>query len=283
MSDLARIEAEVSSASPTIKRLSNKRLALIVKAGFQKIRKCLPYIVELRQRFADLPRGGANIMGCTTWKTFCITHLHRTDRALRYALAEANEETAAAEIVKPKRRTIADVDLWLREALQNGPQPRSRFTAPAGYISSNLPVPYGGKPTFKALQESVQRLGIVEERSGKRGGLYWRLPDTPLDPVTIDRTPTSFPPLPKDEAYEKLKAEQMANLVAIRKAGSARLWLSKMLQDFERLKVGTVEPEEIEAVLRTSGDREILCNCKEWLEKVSTCATAMIGRDAGRR
>lgn len=268
MSDLARIEPEISSASPTIKRLSNKRLAIIVKAGFQKIRKCLPYVFELRQRFADLPRGGANIMGCTTWATFCITHLHRTDRALRYALAEANEGIAPGEIVKPKRRTIADVDLWLREALQNGPQPRSRFTAPAGHISSNLPVPYGGKPTFKALQESAQRLGILEERSGKRGGLYWRLPDTPPAPVTIDRTPTSFPPLPKDEAYEKLKAEKMEKLVAIRTARSARLWLSKMLQNFERLNVGTVEPEEIEAVLRMPSNREILRNAMDWLTRV---------------
>jgi len=100
------IEPEEISGSPAIKKLSNKRLAIIVIAGFQKIRKCLPYIVELRQRFADLPRGGANIMGCTNWTTFCITHLHRTDRAIRYALAEQNEIRVEVTEQRPVARPV---------------------------------------------------------------------------------------------------------------------------------------------------------------------------------
>lgn len=82
--------AEEISAPKSVKKLSNGRLVVCVKDSFQKIKKALPYIVELRARFDALPRGGA-IAGCASWKTFCIVHLHRTDRAIRYALAEQTE------------------------------------------------------------------------------------------------------------------------------------------------------------------------------------------------
>jgi len=68
--------------------MPNRALVARVKKGFDKIRAELPYIKELRNRFASLPRGTANIDGCKTWTEFCERRLHRTDRRIRQVLAE---------------------------------------------------------------------------------------------------------------------------------------------------------------------------------------------------
>jgi hypothetical protein len=81
-------QEEVSSASlEDLRGMTNDELLKRVKSGFQKIAAELPYILELRSRFARLKRGNANIGGCKTWKEFCVKHLHRTDRRIRQVVA----------------------------------------------------------------------------------------------------------------------------------------------------------------------------------------------------
>ena len=83
------VQAEVLSALKEANKMKNKELVSRVKSGLKKIRSEAPYIIVLRERFAALPRGSANIDGCKTWKTFCSLKLHRSDRAVRYMLAQA--------------------------------------------------------------------------------------------------------------------------------------------------------------------------------------------------
>jgi hypothetical protein len=76
------IERDVLSPSC----LPTEELASIVISAFAKIAENLPYILELRKRFAEAPRGNANIAGCKTWEDFCSKHLHRTPRTVQRAL-----------------------------------------------------------------------------------------------------------------------------------------------------------------------------------------------------
>lgn len=108
-SDLARKnEEEVSSASRAAKKMKTPALVRRVKSGFQKIRAELPYILELKHRFAELRHnGGGAIDHCLSWKTFCIVQLHRSDRAIRYAIAEAlSEENEPSETVEKKADNV---------------------------------------------------------------------------------------------------------------------------------------------------------------------------------
>lgn len=78
------IEGEVSSPSS----LSTEELITAVVSSFSKIRDAMPYVFELRKRFADAPKGAADIAGCNTWEEFCQKHLHRTPRAIQMALQD---------------------------------------------------------------------------------------------------------------------------------------------------------------------------------------------------
>ena len=78
-------------ASPDLSAASNDELADYVIGAFSTIREALPYIAELRNRFAALQRGRADIKGCATWTEFCETHLHRTGSAVRKALAKSSK------------------------------------------------------------------------------------------------------------------------------------------------------------------------------------------------
>jgi hypothetical protein len=102
-------EEEVSSASRAATKMTDKQLVTRVKTGFKKIKAELPYILELKNRFAALPRGSANIAGCKTWKTFCIEHLHRTPRAVAYALAEEHESIQNFPVQGSKPETKQNV------------------------------------------------------------------------------------------------------------------------------------------------------------------------------
>lgn len=68
-------------------QMSDDDLAQLVAYAFAKISGVVPYILELRRRFAKLPRGHAHICGCRTWTQFCEQVLHRTDSAVRKAIA----------------------------------------------------------------------------------------------------------------------------------------------------------------------------------------------------
>jgi hypothetical protein len=107
-------EPQLSCASAP-EALSDDDLAALVRDGIKKFAKLVPYVRELRQRFAALPRGKAGILGCQTWEEFCRTVLDRTPAAVRKALAEkktkeshepsvkAESQAPAAESQKKKR------------------------------------------------------------------------------------------------------------------------------------------------------------------------------------
>jgi hypothetical protein len=78
--------------------LTDKQLVARVKSGFQKIREQLPYILELRRRFAELPRRKANIDGCHSWREFCERRLNRTYQQIYNVLAEAQAETITVTV-----------------------------------------------------------------------------------------------------------------------------------------------------------------------------------------
>jgi hypothetical protein len=70
--------------------LSNDALAKhLVNSGLgptlRKLSELLPYLDELTKRFTHL-RKGQTIMGYTSMNAFCLGELHRTSRAVRYAL-----------------------------------------------------------------------------------------------------------------------------------------------------------------------------------------------------
>jgi hypothetical protein len=79
-------ELQVSCSSPP-EKMDNETLAAFVVDGVEKIRNLIPYLRELKERFARAPRGKANIAGCPTWQDFCERKLHRTPEAIRQALA----------------------------------------------------------------------------------------------------------------------------------------------------------------------------------------------------
>jgi hypothetical protein len=85
------------NARRAAKKMSSPALVSRVKKDFGKIKSALPYIKELRDRFAALPRGKANIAGCKTWAEFCEKRLHRTDRTIRRVLAEEMETSVLVE------------------------------------------------------------------------------------------------------------------------------------------------------------------------------------------
>jgi hypothetical protein len=90
---MMRNEVDIVSISTDATWMTDADLVAHVTIGFQKIREELPYILELRKRFARLPRGHANIAGCKTWKEFCIKILHRTDRHMLRVLANGIPDT----------------------------------------------------------------------------------------------------------------------------------------------------------------------------------------------
>jgi hypothetical protein len=104
----ARVPRKVVAREPGItpaSEMETEALARFVADAFTKLKSALPYIAELRERFAKLPRGKANVMGCRTWTQFCERVLHRTDSAVRKLLA-------ADYVTKTERKEFAD---WERK------------------------------------------------------------------------------------------------------------------------------------------------------------------------
>ena len=73
--------------------LSNEALAKHLVNGvgpmLRKLTELRPYLEELTKRFAHL-RKGQTIMGYSTLDAFCRAELHRTSRAIHYALSGGN-------------------------------------------------------------------------------------------------------------------------------------------------------------------------------------------------
>jgi hypothetical protein len=102
-SPIVAVEREQSSCS--IATIADEPLVEIVIEGCSKFRRIIPYIIELRRRFQDRPRGSANIAGCNTWTEFCEKKLDRTVRAVQKAIAvESNPPDVenAAKIEEPE-------------------------------------------------------------------------------------------------------------------------------------------------------------------------------------
>lgn len=74
----------------SIGSLTDDELVTIAVGAFTKLRDSYPYLVELRQRFKNAPRGNADIGGCATWEQFCEKHLNRHPSTVRQILEENN-------------------------------------------------------------------------------------------------------------------------------------------------------------------------------------------------
>jgi len=90
--------------------LSNDALAKhLLNSGLRetlpKLTELLPYLEELTKRFTHL-RKGQTIMGYTTMDAFCRGELHRTSRAVRYALSGGNPNN------KKKGEESAPENFW---------------------------------------------------------------------------------------------------------------------------------------------------------------------------
>lgn len=87
----AFIKAEpiISLAPPS--ECTTEALVEITVGVFHKLRPFLPYLQELRKRFAAAPRGRADIDGCNTWEDFCDKRLQRTPDAVRKLFQSVNE------------------------------------------------------------------------------------------------------------------------------------------------------------------------------------------------
>jgi hypothetical protein len=88
--------------------MTSDQLADIVIEGIKKLRRYLPYIVTLKDRFDTGDRDSTNrlktpIKDCCTWKDFCAKHLDRTPQAIGKALADKKP----AEIVSPATRVLS--------------------------------------------------------------------------------------------------------------------------------------------------------------------------------
>lgn len=87
VSSLAELKARAHDLSndALAKHLINSGLG----ATLRKLTELLPYLDELTKRFTRL-RKGQTILGYTTMDAFCRAELHRTSRAVRYALSGGN-------------------------------------------------------------------------------------------------------------------------------------------------------------------------------------------------
>jgi len=105
----AIVKSEAEETSGSLEKrpedMTNDELVVRVKFGFQKMAEHIPWIRELRARFARLPRGNANIDGCKTWKEFCEKVLHRTDRRIRQVVAASSIIDKSKSLGIPAHKT----------------------------------------------------------------------------------------------------------------------------------------------------------------------------------
>src|SRR6202008_2796540 len=92
-------QAGIIPASPEPSQMTNEALATHVRDGMTKLAQLIPYVKELKARFAALPRSKADILGCKSWKEFCERVLNRTDSAVRKALNNADKEPRKPKIL----------------------------------------------------------------------------------------------------------------------------------------------------------------------------------------
>jgi hypothetical protein len=276
---IAVAQPRIMQGSEKVKRLSDKQLTKIVVEGFQKIGKCLPHIYELRRRFANLPRGKANVMGCKTWSDFCIVKLNRTPDHIARLLAQydaefvprptvvpaapATAEPTAIQAAPKWKNTIADISVgdWFSCKWNSG---SAQLVRCIGFNENNAKV------------FSRWHCGTWTEEIGPPRAFGKAQPITPKRKVLLlseaearraypDALLEQCPQLPTEEKYPLL--------TGARTVADARQWLSGFLRQFEFLAVATATAEEVSSRL-TPEELAILPNCKDWMEQVLSCAMA---------
>jgi hypothetical protein len=167
---LNTIEGEVSSPSS----LSTDQLVSAVVSSFSKIRDAMPYVFELRKRFADAPRGAANIAGCQTWKEFCQKHLHRTPRAVQLAFHDMQAIACehCGEMVESKNRLRKHINKTHPETRPDPPpyiQPKPGTDA-TDDVPQQPPAPCGELPNH---DEKAALPTVVDVANAIRGHYGW--------------------------------------------------------------------------------------------------------------
>jgi hypothetical protein len=144
----------------SLESLSNEDLAVLVRDGLQKFSKLVPYVRELRIRFADLPRGKANIMGCASWTQFCEKVLGRTDSAVRKALSTSD----AKKPVGP-RNLLRAVKLAIGVSDYQGSRPLHFSLSENGRVRlsmKNLEYGYSSQEEFDEVPTPLSTTSVVE-------------------------------------------------------------------------------------------------------------------------
>lgn len=179
-------EPGISPGSPVVPKakptdMSTEDLAAFVADTFAKLKTALPYIIELRERFAELPRGKANVMGCRTWTEFCSKVLHRTDSAVRKAIAtesdwrnaKADAEAAkemATESAHEEEMTEEEQE-WLRQFVEKTKEVKNRPVPELDEMEAAL---FGGVPrNLKTTAAEIVEAGyrtLAKQRHPDLGG-----------------------------------------------------------------------------------------------------------------
>jgi hypothetical protein len=79
---------ETPPSKASLQQCSVNDLHATIADGLIKLRTLVPYISEMRRRFAIAPRGKADIVGCATWSEYCEKFLHRDVRHVANLLQE---------------------------------------------------------------------------------------------------------------------------------------------------------------------------------------------------
>lgn len=89
--------------------MPDEALAQFVAQTFVKLTAVLPYIHNLKNRFANLNRNDdRTIAGCHTWTEFCERVLHRTDAAIRVAIKREKDKAKLASAEEQPAQEDAD-------------------------------------------------------------------------------------------------------------------------------------------------------------------------------
>jgi hypothetical protein len=159
------IEPEETSAS-LASFMSNEELVARVRGVFKKIGDELPFILELRARFARLKRGRANICGCMSWQEFCIKHLHRSDRRIRqiiaaYSIADESKRLPSGKRLPNNKRRETDAEGRERAVFEHLRQAMNAIV--------DYPDDRSLEPIIRKLRDYANELEVVErKKAGER-------------------------------------------------------------------------------------------------------------------
>jgi hypothetical protein len=286
------VATEVSSVVKAAQKMNNRQLVSRVKSGFKKIRHEAPYIIVLHARFMALPRGrGASIDGCATWETFCNLKLHRSDRAVRYMLAQALGKGCTAPPIEvsaaPQLAVVADPAPATAEQTVAQAAPKRKNTIADIFVGDWFSCVWSGSAELmRCIGLNKNAVKLFSRWDGERWTQEigpWRAYGKP-QPISLKRKVLKLSEEDARRAYPKAPLEQCPQwptqenaeacgplVTELRTVDHAHQWLIGFLRQFEFLAVSTATPEEVFSKL-TPDELAILPNCKDWLEQVLNCA-----------